>query len=61
MADSNSDDSVIFMSEEPPSASVASSKGFTINLTRDDVDIAHINKTELSDGSATSCKYLTIN
>ena len=52
MVDSESDDSVIFVSGEPPSASVASSKGFTVNLTSDDVDIAHISKTELSDGSA---------
>ena len=57
MADSNSDDSVIFMSEEPPSASVASSKGFTVDLTSDDADIGHISEAELSDGSATSGKY----
>ena len=57
MADSSSDDSVIFMSEQPPSACVASSKVFTVDLTGDDVDIAHINETELSDGSATSGKY----
>ena len=57
MADSSSDDSVIFMSEEPPSACVASSKVFTVDLTSDDVDIAHISETELSDGSATSGKY----
>ena len=49
MADSDSDDSVIFMSEEPPSPSVASSKGYTVDLTSDDVDITHISKTELSD------------
>ena len=49
------------MSEEPISASVASSKGFTVDLTSDDVDIAHSSEKELSDGSATSGKYSTIN
>ena len=57
MADSDSDDSVIFMSDRPPSASVASSKGFTVDLTSDDVDIVHISEIVLSDGSATSGKY----
>ena len=57
MADSNNDDSVIFISEETPSASVASSKGFTVDLTSDDVDIAHISETELSDESAMSGMY----
>ena len=61
MADSDSDDSIIFMSEEPPSASVASSKGFTVDLTSDHVDIAHVSETELSDGSTTSGKHSTIN
>ena len=61
MADSDIDDSLIFMPEEPPSASVASSKGFTVDLTSDDVDIAHISETDLSDRSATSGKYVTIN
>ena len=45
------------MSVEPPSASVVSSKGFTVDLTSDDVDTAHISETELSDGSATSGMY----
>ena len=52
---------VIFMSEEPPSASVAFSKGFTVDLTSDDIDITHISETELLDESSTSDKYSTIN
>ena len=61
MADSDSDDSVILTSEEPPSASLVSSKGFTVELMSDDVDITHISETQLSDGSATSGMYSTVN
>ena len=61
MTDSDSDDTVVFMSEELPSASVASSKGFAVDLTSYDVDIACISETELSDGSSTSGKYSTVN
>ena len=61
MAKSDSNDSVKFMSKEPPSAAVPSSKGFTVDLTSDDVDIAHISETDLSDGSATSGKHSKIN
>ena len=53
--------SVIFISEEQGSASVGSSKGFTVDLTSDDGgNMTHISKTELSDGSATSGKCAII-
>ena len=61
MAEHYSNDRVIFMSGKPTSASVASSKGFTVDLSSDDVDIVHTSETELSEGSATSGKYSTIN
>ena len=57
MEDSDSGDSVIFISEELGSPPVGSSKGFTMDLTSDDGgNITHISETELLDGSATSGK-----